>query len=47
VGYNSDLANIDRNLATDPTDYTRLVRGKPFINDGRQFFVKVSYLLRF
>ena len=27
--------------------YTRLVRGKPFINDGRQFFVKVSYLLRF
>jgi hypothetical protein len=47
VGYNSDLANIDRNLASDPTDYTRLVRGKPFINDGRQLFVKVSYLLRF
>jgi hypothetical protein len=47
VGYNSDLANIDRNLATDPTDYTRLVRAKPYINDGRQFFVKLSYLLRF
>ncbi|HMK22355.1 MAG TPA: DUF5916 domain-containing protein, partial [Terriglobales bacterium] len=47
VGYNTDLANIDRNLATDPTDYTRLLRAKPFINDGRQFFVKLSYLLRF
>jgi hypothetical protein len=47
VGYNTDLANIDRVLTSEPSDYTELVRSKTFLNDGRQLFVKVSYLLRF
>jgi hypothetical protein len=46
VGYNSDLQNIDRNLATDSSG--NLVRTRNnYLNDGRQFFVKVSYLFRF
>lgn len=47
VGYNTDLANIDRALTSEPSDYTELVRSRNFLNDGRQLFVKVSYLLRF
>jgi hypothetical protein len=47
VGYNSDLANIYRPLTTSPTDYTELLRSNRYLNDGRQLFVKVSYLLRF
>jgi len=48
VGYNSDLANINRNLGPDPYDHTEVARTpNSFINDGRQLFVKVSYLLRF
>ena len=47
VGYNSDVANINRALMSEPTDYTELVRSRTFLNDGRQLFVKVSYLLRF
>ena len=47
VGYNSDLANFNRLLTSEPTDYTELVRGPRYLNDGRQLFVKVSYLLRF
>jgi hypothetical protein len=47
VGYNSDLANIDRRLMPSPTDDTELVRAGNYLNDGRQLFVKVSYLLRF
>jgi hypothetical protein len=48
VGYNSDLANINRNLLTDPYNNTELARTpRTFLNDGRQLFVKVSYLLRF
>ena len=47
VGYNSDLANINRALMSEPTDYTELVRSRTFLNDGRQLFVKISYLLRF
>jgi hypothetical protein len=47
VGYNTDLANINRVLTSEPTDYTELVRSRAFLNDGRQLFVKVSYLLRF
>jgi len=47
VGYNSDLANLNRNLAVDPiTDYI-LTTPHGYINDGRQFFVKASYLFRF
>src|SRR5262249_3394979 len=48
VGYNSDLANIDRLLRPDPYDGRELRRiPNAYINDGRAFFVKVSYLLRF
>jgi hypothetical protein len=47
VGYNTDLANIDRALIPNPMDYTQLVRSGNYLNDGRQLFVKVSYLLRF
>jgi outer membrane receptor for ferrienterochelin and colicin len=46
VGYNSDLQNLDRGLAVDPA--TGLINRSPmgYINDGRQFFVKISYLLQ-
>ena len=47
VGYNSDLANIYLPLTSSPTNYTELVRSNRYLNDGRQLFVKVSYLLRF
>ena len=45
VGYNSNLQNLDRGLIPTPTG----LRTTPdrFLNDSRQFFVKVSYLLRF
>lgn len=46
IGYNSNLANLDPSLATD--DDGNMVRTRrSFINDGRQVFVKLSYLLRF
>ena len=46
VGYNSDYQNIDPELEVLPNG--DLLRTKDrMINDGRQFFVKVSYLLRF
>ena len=46
VGYNSDFQNIDPELQLLPNG--DLVRTKDrLINDGRLFFVKVSYLLRF
>jgi hypothetical protein len=44
VGYNSDLQNLDRRLIPTPTGL--LTTPDTFINDGRQFFVKVSYLFR-
>jgi len=46
VGYNSDLENLDRNLALDPVTGAILTT-HGYINDGRQFFVKASYLFRF
>ncbi len=52
VGYNSDLQNYDHMLCTrvggrcDPSQPI-LPRGPGYLNDGRQFFVKASYLLRF
>ena len=47
VGYNSDLANLNRNLDVDPlTGFVQTTRNG-YINDGRQFFVKASYLFRF
>jgi hypothetical protein len=45
VGYNSNLQNLDRRLLPTPTGL--LTTQNDFINDGRQFFVKASYLFRF
>jgi hypothetical protein len=45
VGYNSDLQNLDRSLMQDPL--AGLYTAKGYINDSRQFFVKVSYQFRF
>jgi hypothetical protein len=56
VGYNSNLENLLPGLCQQaPTSVTciptgalgpGLVRTNSFINDGRQFFVKISYLFR-
>jgi hypothetical protein len=46
VGYNTNQQNLDPTLQMDP--YLGGVHtGNRMINDGRLFFVKVSYLLRF
>lgn len=45
VGYNSNLQNLDPGLV--PATQGWLRTPDRFINDGRQLFVKVSYLLRF
>ena len=45
VGYNSDLQNLDHGLMQDPL--AGLFTAKGYINDSRQFFVKVSYQFRF
>jgi Domain of unknown function (DUF5916)/Carbohydrate family 9 binding domain-like len=47
VGYNSDLQNLDvvPRTPTSPGYVTNTAKG--YINDSRQFFVKVSYLFRF
>jgi hypothetical protein len=47
VGYNSDLENLDRNLGVDPVTGGILTTRNGYINDGRQFFVKASYVFRF
>lgn len=46
VGYNSNLQNIDPGLGLDSSGFLLRQRNQ-FINDGRHFFVKVSYLFRF
>ncbi len=53
VGYNSNLQNLIPSLCTPLAGTTQcdpggngLVRSRFFINDGRQFFVKISYLFR-
>ncbi len=53
LGYNNDVQNLDRTLCQrvpgggcDPTQPI-LTRSSNYLNDGRQFFLKVSYLLRF
>jgi Domain of unknown function (DUF5916) len=52
VGWNEDLQNYDHTLCTkmggmcDPTQPI-LPRAPGYLNDGRQFFIKASYLLRF
>ncbi len=45
VGYNSNLENVLSPLGTDADG--NLLRGDRFINDGRNLFVKASYLFRF
>jgi hypothetical protein len=45
VGYNTNLSTLDPALIPDPNGF--LQRNNQYINDGRQLFVKVSYLLRF
>jgi hypothetical protein len=47
VGYNSDLQNLDHELMPDPAGLAGLYTAKGYINDSRQFFVKVSYQFRF
>ena len=46
VGYNSDLQNINPDLQLDPSGNLLRTRDR-LINDGKLFFVKVSYLFRF
>jgi hypothetical protein len=53
IGYNNDLQNIGRTLCNrgvngmcDP-DNTIVPRSSQYLNDGRQIFIKASYLLRF
>ena len=53
IGYNNDLQNLDRSLcnrlpggACDPNN-TIAPRAPQLLNDGRQIFVKASYLFRF
>jgi hypothetical protein len=45
VGYNSNMQNLDRSLANTPDGLLRT--RSTFLNDGRLFFVKVSYLFRY
>jgi len=46
AGYNSNLQNLDPSLQFGP-DGNLLRTRNTFINDGRQIFVKVSYLFRY
>ena len=53
LGYNNDLQNLDHGLCgrflaggCDPAG-PMLPRSSNYLNDGRQIFLKVSYLLRF
>jgi hypothetical protein len=53
IGYNNDLQNLDRSLcnrlpggACDPNN-TVAPRAPNMLNDGRQIFIKASYLFRF
>jgi hypothetical protein len=53
IGYNNDLQNLDRRLCKAfpkgvcDTDNTVAPRSLDFLNDGRQIFIKASYLFRF
>jgi hypothetical protein len=53
IGYNNDLQNLDRTLcnrglngACDPGN-TAVPRSSQYFNDGKQIFIKASYLFRF
>ncbi len=45
IGYNGNLQNLDPQLVETDAGLRRT--SNRFINDSKQFFVKVSYLLRF
>jgi hypothetical protein len=45
VGYNTNLSTLDPALVQGPNGFVQ--RNNRYINDGRQIFVKVSYLFRF
>jgi len=45
VGYNTNLSTLDPNLVQGPNGFVQ--RSNKYINDGRQVFVKLSYLFRF
>ncbi len=53
VGYNNDLQNLDHQLCkgfpggTCDSDHTVAPRSDNFLNDGKQIFIKASYLFRF
>ncbi len=53
LGYNNDIQNYDRTLCqrgvggTCDSAYPVLSRSNNYLNDGRQIFLKASYLLRF
>ena len=47
VGYNSDLQNLNVTPIAPPTPGSVVNTAKGYINDSRQFFVKVSYMFRF
>ncbi len=47
VGYNSNLENIDPTLAPDGSGGVNHLADGRLHNDGRNFFVKASYLFRF
>ena len=46
VGYNSNLQNLDPFLGLDPDGNLLRTRSR-FLNDGRQFFVKISYRFQY
>jgi len=46
VGYNSNLQNLDPTLSQDSNGNLLHIPNR-FLNDGRQIFVKISYLFRF
>lgn len=47
VGYNTNVENVAIPLEADPDTPNGLARAPGFRNDGRNFFVKASYLFRF
>jgi hypothetical protein len=53
VGYNNDIQNLDRTLCNRGpnggcnSNFPELPRSQQYLNDGRQFFIKASYLFRF
>jgi hypothetical protein len=46
LGYNSDLQNLSPTLGLDPSGNIFRTRSS-FLNDGRQIFIKISYLLHY